>query len=319
MTQFALNALSPFRYIVRWFDSWAQTRNLRKKNKVGTGIDVLRTLPFVVMHLACLAPIWVGWSPIALIVAVSFYYIRMFALTGFYHRYFSHRTFKASRVMQFVMAVWAGTAVQRGPLWWAAHHRHHHKYSDQPEDVHSPTQHGFWRSQMTWVMDFRSQPTQLEYVKDLRKYPELVFLDRFDTLVPILFAGFMFGLGALLEAVAPGLGTNGWQMLIWGFVISTVVLFHCTGTINSLSHMFGKRPYKTTDTSRNNVWLALLTMGEGWHNNHHRYMNSTRQGFKWWQIDITWYGLLFLQRLGLIREMRPVPARILEEGYPSDR
>jgi stearoyl-CoA desaturase (delta-9 desaturase) len=315
MSRFALRAHSPLRYAARWFDSWAQTRHLRNRRGSSTRIDILRTLPFVAMHLACLLPLVVGVSPVAVAVCVALYGLRMFALTGFYHRYFSHRTFKTSRPAQFVFAVWGASAVQRGPLWWAAHHRHHHRFSDQPEDVHSPTQHGFLRSQMTWVMDFKSQPTRLEYVKDLARYRELVFLDRFDTLVPILLGAFTFGLGAVLEAVAPGLGTNGPQMFVWGFVISTVALFHMTGTINSLSHMFGNRPYDTSDTSRNNPVLALITLGEGWHNNHHRYMSTARQGFRWWQVDLTWYGLLLLERLGVIWDVRPVPADIVREGY----
>jgi stearoyl-CoA desaturase (delta-9 desaturase) len=304
---------APLRFAVRWFDSWAVSRHLADK-RTSDAIDWARVVPFLVLHLACFAVVWVGVSPVAVLVAVGLYVVRMFALTGFYHRYFSHRAFKTSRPAQFAFALLGATAVQRGPLWWAAHHRHHHRYSDGPEDVHSPVSQGFLRSQMTWVMDFRSQRTKLEYVKDLAKFPELVFLDRFDTLVPILLGAALFGTGALLEAVAPGLGTNGPQMFVWGFVISTVFLFHATSTINSLSHMIGTRPYETTDRSRNNPVLALLTLGEGWHNNHHRYQSSVRQGFRWWQVDLTWYGLLVLKGLGLIWDLRPVPAKIVAEG-----
>ncbi len=313
--------LSPLSYIVRWFDSWAQTKHRQKKqNEVSDKIDFVRTIPFIVMHLACFAVIWVGVSPIAVFVAVGLYFVRMFFLAGFYHRYFSHRTYKTSRPMQFVLAALGATTVQRGPLWWAAHHRHHHRFSDTAQDLHSPTQKGFIRSQLTWVMDDRCQPTKREYVKDLMRYPELVFLDRFDTLIPILLGASIFGLGALLESVAPGLGTNGPQMFVWGFVISTVFLFHATGTINSLSHMFGTRPYDTDDTSKNNPFLALLTLGEGWHNNHHRYQSTVRQGFRWWQIDIVWYGLLLMEKLRLVWDLRPIPPEIIAEGYGrSDR
>ena len=143
----------------------------------------------------------------------------------------------------------------------------------------------------------------LTRVKDLLKYPELRFLDRFDVAVPAVLGVGVFLLGVLLKHVAPGLGTNGWQILVWGFFISTVAVYHGTYTINSLSHVFGRQRYKTGDASRNNPWLALITLGEGWHNNHHHYPASVRQGFYWWEFDITFYMLklmsLFRGDLGL--------------------
>ena len=139
---------------------------------------------------------------------------------------------------------------------------------------------------------------------------ELRFLDRFDILVPVALAVFLFLLGGWLETRAPGLGTNGPQLLIWGFFVSTVVLFHATVTINSLAHVWGKRRYQTRDDSRNNLWLALLTLGEGWHNNHHHYPASTRQGFYWWEIDITFYLLKAMSWVGLVWDLKPVPPRI---------
>src|SRR5690606_23610677 len=151
-------------------------------------------------------------------------------------------------------------------------------------------------------------------VKDLTKYPELVFLDRFDCLVPVLLGVGTFLLGVGLEHWYPALGTNGWQMLVWGFVISTVALSHGVATINSLSHVFGSRRFQTTDASRNNFWLALITMGEGWHNNHHHYPNSARQGFYWWEIDLSYYGLKALSAVGLVSDLKPVPSRVLEDG-----
>jgi stearoyl-CoA desaturase (delta-9 desaturase) len=300
---------SPVDAVIHFFDTWAR-RDDAQAHPEPDRVDWIRTLPFVLMHVACVAVIWVGWSPVAVWTAVALYFVRMFAITGFYHRYFSHRTFRTSRAAQFLFALLGATAVQRGPLWWAAHHRHHHKYSDQVEDIHSPVQAGFFRSHMGWLMTPKNFPTQLHLVKDLAKFPELCFLDRFDTLIPIALATAMFGLGALLEAVAPGLGTNGWQMLVWGFFISTVVLFHGTCTINSLSHVFGTRPYKTTDTSRNNFLLALITMGEGWHNNHHYYQGSVRQGFRWWQVDATYYILRTMSLFGIVWKLNPVPAEL---------
>ncbi len=277
-------------------------------------VSLLGTLPFVGVHLMALGVLWVGWSPVAVAVALALFWVRMFAVTGFYHRYFSHRTFKTSRWFQFVAAVWAGTCLQKGPLWWAAHHRHHHRYADQEGDLHSPQRDGFLYSHLGWIFSPRNNETKAHLVPDLGRFAELRFLDRFDLLVPIVFGTAVFALGAILERVYPALGTNGWQMLVWGFFVSTVALSHATFTINSLSHQFGRRRFPTTDTSRNNWLLALLTMGEGWHNNHHYYATATRQGFYWWEIDLTYYGLWLLSRLGLIWDLKPVPAEVLTAG-----
>ena len=282
-----------------------------------SGISWLATIPFVTVHVLTLGVLWVGWSPIAVFVCLALYWVRMFAITGFYHRYLSHRTYKTSRWFQFLFAVVGNSSTQKGPLWWAAHHRHHHQYSDDDEDVHSPTKRGFLYAHVGWIFDRRNTPTRMRLIPDLAKYPELRALDRFDVLVPILLGASCFGLGVLLEAKAPSLGTSGIQMLVWGYFISTVVLAHSTFTINSLSHLMGKRRFETTDTSKNNLALALLTMGEGWHNNHHFYPTSTRQGFYWWEIDATYYGLYLLSKLGLIWDLRRVPAHILERGRVS--
>lgn len=268
-----------------------------------------RILPFVVLHLGCLGVLLVGTSPVAVGVAVGLYAGRMFGLTAFYHRYFSHRAFKTSRFWQFCFAVWGNTAVQRGPLWWAAHHRRHHRYSDQAEDAHSPVVHGFLWSHIGWVTARRNFPTHRDAVPDLVRFPELRFLDRFCVLVPLLFAAGTYGLGAALARLAPGLSTSGPQMLVWGFFISTTVLLHGTFTINSLAHRWGSRRYDTHDDSRNNPVLALLTLGEGWHNNHHHAPGAVRQGHRWWEVDLTWYGLLLLERLGIVRDLNPLPRR----------
>jgi stearoyl-CoA desaturase (delta-9 desaturase) len=280
----------------------------------GEQIDWLGNLPYLGMHLACFTVFFVGVSPIAVGVAALLFFLRMFAVTGFYHRYFSHKTFKTSRVFQFAMAVAGVSCVQRGPLWWAAHHRHHHAYSDEVEDLHSPRWLGFWRAHAGWFLTPSGALTATQYVRDWSRFRELVWIDRFHGVVPLLLAGAIFGLGAWLEHAAPSLGTNGWQMLVWGFVISTVVLYHATYTINSLSHTYGSQRFDTGDDSRNNLWLAFLTLGEGWHNNHHHYPNTVRQGFYWWEIDITYYLLCGLAKLRLIRDLRPVPAHILEKN-----
>ena len=277
-------------------------------------IDWLGNLPYLGMHLACFTVFFVGVSPVAVGLAALLFFLRMFAITGFYHRYFSHKTFKTSRVFQFAMAVAGTSCVQRGPLWWSAHHRHHHAYSDEVEDLHSPRWLGFWRAHAGWFLTPSGALTATQYVRDWSRFRELVFIDRFHGIVPLLLAGAIFGLGAFLESTVPSWGTNGWQMLVWGFVISTVFLYHATYTINSLSHTFGSQRFDTGDDSRNNLWLAFLTLGEGWHNNHHHYPNTVRQGFYWWEIDITYYLLLGLSKLRLIRELRPVPAHVLEKS-----
>ncbi len=291
-----------------WLDSWSY-------QPVADGramqVEWGRVAPFLAVHLMCLAPILVGWSWAAVGVALALYWLRAFAITAFYHRYFSHRTYRTSRAMQFVFALCGASAVQRGPLWWAAHHRLHHRHSDGPGDVHSPLQHGFWWSHMGWITAPANFPTRLDVVPDLARYPELRLLDRFDTVVPILLATGLFGLGTLLQGA--GVDTSGPQMLVWGFFISTVALFHATSLINSAAHRMGRRRYRTRDDSRNSLLLALLTLGEGWHNNHHRYPAATRQGFFWWEIDVTWYVLVVMSWLGLIRDLRPVPAQVKYE------
>ena len=296
------------RTLRRWFDT-SITVQLDEGHE--DKIDWLRAAPFIAMHLACLGVILVGVSPVALIVAAVLYAVRMFALIGFYHRYFSHRTFQTSRAVQFVFALIGASCVQRGPLWWAAHHRQHHRVTDTPADPHSPGVHGFLWSHVGWFLTPRNFRTDLARVPDLAKYPELRWLDRYDIAVPVLLAVAMYALGVLLQHVAPQLGTSGGQMLVWGFFVSTIVLFHATVTINSLAHRFGRRRYATKDDSRNNVWLALLTFGEGWHNNHHFFPGSSRQGFRWWEVDVTWYGLKLMAMLGLVRGLKPVPAWVL--------
>lgn len=258
-------------------------------------------IPFIIIHLLALGSIFTGVTKEAVICCVVLYFVRMFGVTGGYHRYFSHRTYRTSRVFQFILAFLAQSSAQRGALWWAAHHRHHHRNSDQINDTHSVAQDGFWFSHLGWIFVRGNQHTEWKYIPDLARFPELRFLDRFHLLPPILLgAVIFFWLGA------PG--------LFFGFFASTVLLWHGTFTINSLSHVFGKRRYATTDNSRNNWLLAIITMGEGWHNNHHHYCVSTRQGFYWYEYDFTYYILKVLSWLGIVWKLQPVPAKVLEEG-----
>jgi stearoyl-CoA desaturase (delta-9 desaturase) len=299
----------PWSALRRWFDTGGADEALDPEQ--ADRIDWLRAAPFIALHLGCLGAIWTGVSPTALAVAAAAYALRMFAVTGFYHRGFSHRTFRAARPIQFAFAALGASSVQRGPLWWAAHHRNHHHHADTPVDPHSPRVHGFLWSHVGWFLTPRGFRTDLKRVPDLARYPELRWLDRYDTAIPVLFAAAIYALGAWLRHADPALHTSGAQLLIWGFFVSTVVLFHATVTINSLAHRFGSRRFETRDDSRNNLWLALLTFGEGWHNNHHHFPGTARQGFLWWEIDLTWYGLRLLAALGLVHDLRPLPARVL--------
>lgn len=310
--------LHSLRRLMRWLDNDAQPM-VSTENLTENKVDWLRVIPFLGLHLACFSVVWVGWSVFAVVFAIALYGLRMFAITAFYHRYFSHKAFSTSRLGQFCFALLGATAVQRGPLWWASMHRHHHAHSDRHEDAHSPTRHGFFWSHLGWFLSEKHFATCTDRVKELAKYPELRFLDRFDVVVPTIFALAIYGLGAWLESAMPQLGTNGLQLLVWGFVISTVVLYHATFSVNSLAHTWGDRRYETPDNSRNNFLIALFTMGEGWHNNHHHYPGSARQGFYWWEVDLTYYGLRLLAAMGLIWNLRTIPASIRESRKIVDQ
>ena len=303
--------------VLRWFDNEGAVAVA--DGAPARGIDWTRLLPFVGLHLACFAVLWVGVSTTAVLIAVGLYVLRMFAITGFYHRYFSHCAFHTSRVAQFIFAVIGATGVQRGALWWASQHRHHHTHSDLPQDVHSAYQHGFFWSHMGWFMARENFATRRELIEPLLRYPELRFLDRYDALVPLALGVALYGVGVALAQFAPALATNGLQLVVWGFCISTVALYHATFTINSLAHRFGRRRYATRDDSRNNVWLALLTFGEGWHNNHHHFPGAARQGFYWWEIDLTYYGLRVLAALGIIWDLKEVSAAMLNARLHGGR
>lgn len=304
------------RALIQWFDADYMDMSFEEVRAQPDRPELLRCLPFVALHLGCLGALWVGWSWTAVLAAVFLYLVRMFAITAFYHRYFSHRTFKTGRIRQFLFGVLGASAVQRGPLWWAYQHRHHHRHSDEEEDPHSPLQWGFWWAHIGWITSRRNFPTDYRKVKDWAQFPELRFLNRFDLVVPALLAGGLFLTGALLERLYPALGTSGLQMLVWGFFISTTFLFHATASINSLAHLIGRRRFDTGDHSRNSFLLSILTLGEGWHNNHHRFMSTTRQGIYWWEIDITFYVLKIMSWLRLVHDLRPVPKSAYEPQSP---
>jgi len=275
------------------------------KREPSNRIDWLLSIPFLGMHLVCGTVFWSPVSKPAIATCLALYVIRMFAITAGYHRYFSHRSYQTSRWFQFVLACIGCSALQKGPLWWAAHHRYHHQHSDQDTDIHSPVRRGFWWSHVGWILCTRYDDTNYNRVKDLAAYPELCWLNRF-CLVP----GVLMALGCFL--------TLGWAGLLWGFLVSTVLLYHGTFTINSLCHLFGTVRYRTPDGSRNNLALALITLGEGWHNNHHFYASSTRMGFFWWEIDVSYYGLKLLSWFGIVWDLKQPPKRVFEQSAPLD-
>lgn len=292
-----------------WLDNDALVQ-VRADHPDAERIDWWRVLPFVGLHLACLGVFWTGWSATAVMVAALLYAVRMAAITGFYHRYFAHRAFRTGRATQFVFAILGASAAQRGPLWWASHHRHHHARSDQVDDAHSPHHRGFLWSHMGWFLSRRNFATRTDLIGDFARYPELRLIDRFDVLAPLALAGALYALGQWMAETAPHLETSGPQLLVWGFALSTVALYHATFSVNSLAHRIGRRRYATRDHSRNNGWLALMTFGEGWHNNHHHFPGAARQGFYWWELDVTYYLLKLLALTGLITDLRTVPPSV---------
>ncbi len=261
-------------------------------------IDWPAAIPFWGVHVLAVVGIWrLGFSWKGVGIAVFFYYLRMFAVTAGYHRYFAHKTYKTSRAFQFFLAALAQSSTQKGALWWAAHHRNHHKYSDKPEDIHSMKLRGFFWSHVGWILMHKYDHTEWQEIQDFAKYPELRWLNRFHVVPSIVLGTSLFLLG-------------GWTWLVWGYLVSTSFLWHGTFTINSLAHWLGRRRYATTDESRNSLFLALITMGEGWHNNHHYYPKSTSQGFYWWEVDMTAYLLRALSLVGVVWDLETIPKKI---------
>jgi stearoyl-CoA desaturase (Delta-9 desaturase) len=269
-------------------------------------------VPFALVHLGALAVFLVGWSWAAIICAAVTYIARALGITVFYHRGFAHRAFTMRRWVQFSGAWVGASAAQRGPLWWVGTHRIHHRYTDRPGDPHSPVVDGFFYSHVGWL--FRKPVLAPARVDDLAQFSELRFVDRFHYLAAISVMVSTFVAGVVLNAIDPALHTSGWQMLVWGFFVSTTLLYHATFAVNSLAHQFGKRRFDTKDDSRNNAIVSLLTMGEGWHNNHHRYPVSARQGLTLFEFDPSWWTIRAMASLGWVRNLRAVPAAVWKEA-----
>lgn len=261
-------------------------------------------LPFILFHVAACGAFFIDWSWFWIAIGLGVYYIRMFFITGAYHRYFAHRSYKTSRLFQFILAFGAESSAQKGVLWWAAHHRHHHRHSDFAEDVHSPRHKGIFYAHLGWVIDCKNDPTKIELIQDFAKYPELRFIDKHHWIPPVALAVLLFALG-------------GWQGLVFGFFWSTCLLWQGTFVINSFTHIWGKRVFPSTDDSKNSLIFSLVTLGEGWHNNHHFYQASCRQGFYWWEIDITYYILKTLSFVGIVWDLKSPPQKILDQRFKS--
>jgi len=255
-------------------------------------------IPFVLVHLACFAAIWTGITWQSVVMCAVLYWLRIFSIGAGYHRYFSHKAYSTSRVFQFVLAFMAQTTTQKSVLWWAAKHRHHHLHSDTELDVHSPRQTGFVYAHLGWIFSRQHDNADLVKVADLACYPELMWLHKYEQVPSIIVAVACFLVG-------------GWPGLVVGFFWSTVLVYHATFCINSLAHVHGRVRYVTGDDSRNNWLLAIITMGEGWHNNHHAYQSSVRQGFRWWEIDPTFYLLKGLSFFGLVWDLKMPPREVV--------
>ena len=260
-------------------------------------VNWVSSIPFFLVHVACFAVVLTGISTTALILLPIMFLSRSFFVTAAYHRYFSHKSYKLNRFWQFVFAFQAEASAQKGVLWWASNHRHHHRYSDTDIDIHSPRK-GFWWSHVGWILSDKYKDTDLTAIKDFAAYPELVWLDKHEGMPPWIYGIAAFAIG-------------GWSGLVVGFVWSTVLLWHSTFLVNSAAHVFGRRRYETTDTSRNSMLIALVTGGEGWHNNHHHYQASARQGFFWWEIDMTYYVLKAMSWVGIVKDLKLPPTRVL--------
>ena len=261
-------------------------------------IDWLASVPFLLVHGAAVAaPFLAPVTPGLAGLAAGLYLVRMFGITAGYHRYFAHRAYRAGRGVQLLLAILGGLSAQKGALWWASHHRDHHRWSDAPEDIHSPLRRGFWWSHVGWFLARRYDRTRLERIADFARYPELRWLDRWHVVPPLAL-----GLGLFLAGGLPA--------FLWGFCVSTAFLWHGTFVINSLAHLVGRPRYATGDESRNSLLLALVTLGEGWHNNHHFYASTANQGWFWWEVDVSYAVLRLLSRVGLVRDLRTPPPHV---------
>jgi stearoyl-CoA desaturase (delta-9 desaturase) len=255
-------------------------------------LAVAHVAAFAGLHVACLAALVVGVDAQALTVLAVTYAVRCFGVAAGFHRYFSHRAFRTGRGFQLTLALAGTLAMQGGVLWWASTHRRHHAVADTPADVHSPHHHGFLYSHCGWALDPANHGVDVRLVRDLARFPELVWLDRWRFLPPAVLAVGLYALGP--------------RVFVWGFLVSTVALYHATLATGSFSHRVGGyRNFETRDDSRNNRVIALLMLGEGWHNNHHHRPRAALHGWRRSELDPIGGGLRLLAAAGLVWDLRP--------------
>jgi len=253
-------------------------------------------------HLSALLVFYVGFSWTALAVFFFSFLIRAFGVSAGYHRYFSHRSFKTSRPFQFVLAFLGASAGQKGPLSWVTSHRIHHRTSDTQADPHTP-QKGFFYGYLGWLLPVDALHTDLNLTADFAKYPEIRWINKFHNVGPltvIILCGFF---GKYLSIHFPQLGTSALQLIVWGFILSTLATLHGTLMINTICHSEKERHHSTNDFSSNVPWLLPFTLGENWHHNHHRYPKSANCGLEKGQIDFIFIGICLLEKLGLASEV----------------
>lgn len=250
------------------------------------------------VHVGALAaPFVFSWSGLVLALALHWLTGGIGVCLG-YHRLFTHRSFTTSRPVRFLIAWLGGLSGEGSVIDWVANHRKHHALSDKEGDPHSPHD-GAWWSHAFWLARAYRPEAYTAHVNhwapDLVKDRDLVFLARTFLVWQFVFGGLLAGAGYLIGG--PGLA---WSWLVWGVFVRLVFVLHSTWFVNSASHMWGYKNYTTTDDSRNNWWVALVTYGEGWHNNHHAYPHMARHGHRWWEVDLTYLTILLLERLGLV-------------------
>jgi stearoyl-CoA desaturase (Delta-9 desaturase) len=278
-----------------------QVNDMRKHETAGMDwVSVWFVVAFHVLAVIGVYQVGISWR--LCLLALGSYLVRMWAVTVGYHRYFSHRAFKTSRVFQFIIGVMGTLAVERGPLWWGALHRRHHTYADSDDDIHSPTLHGFFWAYIGW-MHSKTHTATTDYaaMRDFKRFRELYWLNEYYIVAPLVACGLLFVF-------------CDYATFVWVVLVATVVQWHALFASNTFCHLFGSRRFDTKDTSTNNAVCALLVLGEGWHNNHHFFPGSARQGFYWWEYDVGYYSIKLLQALRLVWDVREVPARVLRQA-----
>lgn len=267
---------------------------------MNTNISYSNASRIILFHLSVVLVFISGYSFTALITFLILYLARLFVITGFYHRYYSHQSYQTSRWLQFILTLIGTSAGQQGPLSWATSHITHHQHADTRGDPHSPVLTSGLYAHIGWLMQKDALPTNDKLVKPFLKFPEIVFLDRYHYLGTTGLIISLALLGTFLSTHHPELGTSALQLVSWGFILSTLLILHGACLVNSVAHLYGYRRFRTTDNSHNVWWLFPLTLGDNWHNNHHHTPRSASFSYAWWEVDIIYLCILLLEKSGLV-------------------